>query len=163
MEETKKTEVEVVENNETETPAGTEEKKFTQAEIDAIISERLARESKKLEAELNIKLGDEITKLRGNNEKLLKELEENKIRQERAERTIKLKDLGVDADLIDYVLFKTNDDNLEEFIKNNPKVLAENFTNKGSNAEYAGTTPRRLEDAKTDAEYIKLRQEQAKK
>ena len=163
MEENKNNEVEVVENTETETPAGTEEKKFTQSEVDAIFSERLGRESKKLEAELNVKFGDEIVKLRSANETLTKELEENKIRQERAERTIKLKDLGVDADLIDYVLFKTNDDNLEEFIANNPKVLAENFTNKGSNPEYTGTTPRRLEDAKTDAEYIKLRQEQAKK
>lgn len=149
---------------------GDESKKFAQEEVDRIITDRLERErskhQKELEArdskikELGFESYEDVARLKGERDEYQKKVSEYEEKLTRTERVNKAKELGVDEKFIDYVLFKVQeDDKLEEFVKDNPNILSESFNKRSSNFDYKGGIAKKLEDAGSDEEYLKIRRE----
>ena len=143
-------------------------KTFTQEEVDKIISVRLERESIKHQRELEERdkkikeLGfesyDDIARLKKERDDFQTKSQEYEQKLSHNERVNKIKSLGVDEKFIDFVLFKVKDDDeLEDFIKENPNYTAENFKKSNSNPDYSGGKLKSLKDAESDEEYLRLR------
>lgn len=110
-----------------------EEKTLTQKEVDEIVKERLDREKKKLPSKEELakfKEWQESQKSEADKQaekdKLISEKEQEATNYKRENTLLKK---GVNVDEVDYVLFKVSkmegefEDNLEEFLKANPKYL----------------------------------------
>ena len=112
-----------------QTDAGQETKTFTQAEVDRIISERIARERKNLPDEADLKAYKEWKKAQqteaekaAEREKEYQALQSKSIELERENAVIKA---GVKADDAEFVIFKVS--RMEgDFKKNLDSFLAEN-------------------------------------
>lgn len=111
-----------------------EEKTLTQKEVDEIVKERLDREKKKLPSKEELaKFNEwkESQKTEADKQaEALKELETLRQEAVNAKRENALLKKGVNEEDIDYVMFKVGkmegkfDDNLVEFLKENPKFTA---------------------------------------
>lgn len=140
------------------------EKTFTQKELDEIISARLGKERNKLYKKLGITDENEIDTI---NERVSKyeELEkQNKEllaeRQKTANENV-VKKLNVDDDFVDYVLTKVQpgekfEERLQEFVKNNPKILKDNYRDVNSSLNLNGGSDKPIEEMTTQ-EYLAYR------
>lgn len=148
-------------------------KTFTQEEVNTIIGDRLNKEKAKFEAEIakvNSKvknLGfenfDEVAKLKNERDEYAAKVGTLTATLTKNERINKLKSLGVDDEFIDFVLFKVEDEEkYEEFIKTNPRIIAESFKTQASNPRYTGGTSKKLDEAESPEDYIRLRRESKK-
>ena len=123
-------------NDQDNTPnEGGNEKTFTQAELDAIIGERLARERKNQPDPDRLKAFEEWEKSQQTEAEkaaqTAKELSEAKAAAEALRHENAVIKAGVNADDVDYVLFKVGKmegdfgDNLKKFLEENPKYTTE--------------------------------------
>ena len=123
-------------NNQDNTPnEGGNGKTFTQAELDAIIGERLARERKNQPDPDRLKAFEEWEKSQQTEAEkaaqTAKELSEAKAAAEALRHENAVIKAGVNADDVDYVLFKVGKmegdfgDNLKKFLEENPKYTTE--------------------------------------
>ena len=113
------------------TTAEEQEKTFTQAELDRIISERIARERKNLPDEADLKAFKEWKKSQQTEAERTAEREKKYAEIEAKAETIRRENLalkaGVNIDDVDYVLFKVGkldgefDANLKDFLTENKK------------------------------------------
>ncbi len=111
--------------------AAEQEKTFTQAELDRIISERIARERKNLPDEADLKAFKEWKKSQQTEAERTAEREKKYAEIEAKAETIRRENLalkaGVNIDDVDYVLFKVGkldgefDANLKDFLTENKK------------------------------------------
>lgn len=129
-----------------------EEKTLTQKEVDEIVKERLEREKKKLPskeelAKYNEWKESQKTEAEKQNE-AMKELETLKQEKINTERENILLKKGINVDDVDYVIYKVSKlegdfaDNLEQFLKDNPKYLAQqsNVSQKATGVAVKGET-----------------------
>jgi len=113
------------------TTAEEQEKTFTQAELDRIISERIARERKNLPDEADLKAYKEWKKAQQTEAEKAAERENKYAEIEAKAETIRRENLalkaGVNVEDVDYVLFKVGkldgefDANLKDFLTENKK------------------------------------------
>ena len=113
------------------TTAEEQEKTFTQAELDRIISERIARERKNLPDEADLKAFKEWKKSQQTEAERTAEREKKYAEIEAKAETIRRENLalkaGVNVEDVDYVLFKVGkldgefDANLKDFLTENKK------------------------------------------
>ena len=111
--------------------AAEQEKTFTQAELDRIISERIARERKNLPDEADLKAFKEWKKSQQTEAERTAEREKKYAEIEAKAETIRRENLalkaGVNVEDVDYVLFKVGkldgefDANLKDFLTENKK------------------------------------------
>lgn len=126
--------------------AAEQEKTFTQAELDRIISERIARERKNLPDEADLKAFKEWKKAQqteaekaAEREKLLEKAQADAENLRRENAVIKA---GVSAEDADYVIFKVGkmegdfDENLKSFLTDNAKYT-EPVTEKVSGTKHS--------------------------
>lgn len=147
-------------------------KTFTQEELNKIVNDRLASEKKKFDdykANINAEIGtmgfknfEEVKTLASERDTYKTKHDELIQEKELKEKRNQVKDLGVDESFIDFVLDKAPEGDYATFLEANPKLKAENFTKGASNPPYTGGGAKRLEDAESDAEYMRLRREKSK-
>lgn len=151
-----------------------ENKTFLQEDVDRIVTERLERQKAKHAQELEEvenkikKLGfndlDEIAKIKSEKQELEEKLVDYEQKIAKAAREKKVKDLGVDERFVDFILFQVkNDEDLENFIKENPRFISENFNKRSSNFDYRGGPTRKLADAASDEDYLRIRRKEENK
>ena len=114
---------------------GGNEKTFTQAELDKIVGERLARERKNQPDPEKLKKFEEWEKSQQTEAEkaaeTAKKLQEAQTEAEQLRRENAIMKAGVNTDDADYVLFKVGkmegnfNDNLKKFLEDNPKYTAE--------------------------------------
>ena len=139
-------------------------KTFTQEELDNIVVTRLAKERQKIMKKLGIddegqideyvKRFQEYDTIKNENEALKNEKEKFVVMDE-------LRNMGVDPDFLDYVYTKVErgekfKENAQEFLKTNPKLLAENYQKVNSGLDLDGNQMPDLESMST-AEYLAWR------
>lgn len=123
-------------NDQDTTPnEGGNEKTFTQAELDKIVGERLARERKNQPSAERMKAFEEWEKSQQTEAEkaaeTAKKLQEAEAAAEQLRHENAVIKAGVNAEDADYVLFKvekmegTFSDNLKKFLKDNPKYTSE--------------------------------------
>ena len=123
-------------NNQDNTPnEGGNEKTFTQAELDAIIGDRLARERKNQPDPERLKAFEEWEKSQQTEAEkaaeTAKKLQEAQAEADQLRHENAIMKAGVNADDADYVLFKVGkmegsfNDNLKKFLEDNPKYTSE--------------------------------------
>ena len=121
----------LIADTEKSTAASEQEKTFTQAELDRIISERIARERKNLPDEADLKAFKEWKKSQQTEAERTAERENKYAEIEAKAETIRRENLalkaGVNVEDVDYVLFKVGkldgefDANLKDFLTENKK------------------------------------------
>ena len=126
--------------------AAEQEKTFTQAELDRIISERIARERKNLPDEADLKAFKEWKKSQQTEAERTAERENKYAEIEAKAETIRRENLalkaGVNAEDADYVIFKVGkmegdfDENLKSFLTDNAKYT-EPVTEKVSGTKHS--------------------------
>lgn len=131
QENTLKDEDETTHQNEDETTAEKPEKTFTQAELDKVIADRLARERAKMPAADKLKAFDEWQKSQQTEAEKAAEREKEyqaaAARNTELQRELAVLKAGVKADDIEYVIFKVGkmegefSDNLKTFLAENTK------------------------------------------
>lgn len=123
-------------NDQDTTPnEGGNEKTFTQAELDKIVGERLARERKNQPDPEKLKKFEEWEKSQQTEAEkaaeTAKKLQEAQTEAEQLRRENAIMKAGVNTDDADYVLFKVGkmegnfNDNLKKFLEDNPKYTTE--------------------------------------
>ena len=139
VEETKETKTtENVDTQSTEEKEEKEEKTFTQDEVNTMIQDRLAKEKKKLPTKEELEAYEnwkesQKTETEKQQEKE-KEYNDTKSENTTLKQEIKVLRSGVNEEDVDYVMFKVSkmegdfEDNLEEFLKDNPKYLQKQET-----------------------------------
>lgn len=151
-------------------PVVPEVKTFTQDEVNSIVSDRLGKEKTKYEAEIEkitskVKnLGfenlEDVARLKTERDEYADKVGKLSAEISKGQRVSKLKALGVDDTFIEFVLFKVEDEEkYEEFIKENPRITTENFKTHSSNPSYTGGADKKLSEAGSDEEYLRLRRE----
>ena len=120
---------------ETTVESGNNEKTFTQAEVDRILGERLARERKNMPDPEQLKAFEEWKKERQSEAEkaaeTAKKLQEAQSEAEQLRRENTVIRAGVNADDADYVLYKVGkmegdfNDNLKKFLEDNKKYTTE--------------------------------------
>lgn len=110
-------------------------KTFTQADVDRIVADRLSRERKNQPSAERMKAFEEWEKSQKTEaekaEETARELSEAKAAAEALRHENAVIKAGVNADDVDYVLFKVGKmegdfgDNLKQFLENNPKYTTE--------------------------------------
>lgn|SRR5574344_1925909 len=134
VEETKKVDTQTTEKNE----ENTEVKTFTQDEVNDLIEKRLGREKKNMPNKEELDKFHEWqesqkTTEQKNAEKEKENLQKDSKISELTKENAVLKS-GVNYDDVDYIIYKVSkldgefDENLEKFLKDNPKYLSKNST-----------------------------------
>lgn len=123
----------ITDPNQETTPEGG--KTFTQADVDRIVADRLSRERKNQPSAERMKAFEEWEKSQKTEaekaEETARELSEAKATAEALRHENAVIKAGVNADDVDYVLFKVGKmegdfgDNLKKFLEGNPKYTAE--------------------------------------
>ena len=138
VEDVKVEETGAVTQTETQKEEIAEVKAFTQKEVDDLIKDRLSREKKKLPTKDELKEFNDWRESQKTDadKNAEKEQEYNKVQNELL--TMKQENLvlkkGIASDEVDYVVFKVSkmegdfEDNLEDFLKSNPKYLSKEET-----------------------------------
>jgi coenzyme F420-reducing hydrogenase delta subunit len=137
---------------------------FTQEQIDEIVSKRLAEQKTKFYSKLGVNDEKEIDIILTNHKKydtISKELTELNEKEKVSSYKSTLKTLGIEDDLVDFVLTKIPqdekfEDTAKEFVKANPKYLKETFTKMNSVINLDGTTQKDISKM-TSAEYLEWR------
>lgn len=179
------------ENPDIENGGATPPKTFTQEEVDVIVAKRLNEERKKLNAEFETRLNEKVAELEQERDNIVPTLLEelglenieaigelkNKANELNAEvevykqkealqekRNI-VKGLGVHDDFIEYVVNSVSNGEYEEFVKNKPRILAENYITQSSNPSYVGGGKPNSEELLNTADseaYIRARRAEEK-
>ena len=123
----------ITDNNQDTTPDGG--KTFTQADVDRIVADRLSRERKNQPSAERLKAFEEWEKTQQTEAEkaaeTAKKLQEAESAAEALRHENAVIKAGVNADDVDYVLFKVGkmegdfSDNLKKFLEDNPKYTAE--------------------------------------
>lgn len=136
VDETKETKT--TENADTQTAEEKEVKTFTQEEVNVMIQERLGKEKKKMPSKEELEAFNNWKESQKTETEKQQEKEEKYAKQDleliSTKQENKVLRSGVLAEDVDYVVFKVSkmegdfEDNLEEFLKQNPKYLQKQET-----------------------------------
>lgn len=124
------------------------EKKYTEAEfkkavdagISAVVGRREAQFDKTIK-DLGFENVDEIKALKVDRDKIKGEFETLVKTNQEAETKQSYLKAGIDEKFINFVATDIGENKIEEYVKNNPQYLAENFSKTGSNPKYEGGKP----------------------
>lgn len=124
------------------------EKKYTEAEfkkaVDAGISAVVGRRDAQFEKtikELGFENVDEIKALKLDRDKVKSEFDTLVKTNQEAETKQSYLKAGIDEKFINFVATDIGETKLEDYLKDNPQYLAENFKKVGSNPKYEGGKP----------------------
>ena len=141
-------------------------KTYTQEEFDKALSKGIAAATGRREEQFQRRLKDlgfdsveQVKELRTNYDNVVGERDTLVKNNEISEKRSNLQTLGVDERFTDFVLKDANDKDINEYLKENPQYLKENFARQGSDGGYNGGSKGTLETAQSDEEYLKLRRE----